>query len=278
MIRINMRKHLTEPLSYSLSWQRPASRGGYTWSDVANPRLVRAPDTIDVPYDPFRTDQGGLFLRFAALKGRGACLEFANAHGHLGLRYRSPLEGGADPGALETYSEWRREGKRLADVVTLWEKLKQLERHGRRGLADRWKVLDACITARLHRCGVRPSLSHDLEDLHGQDGPPPARLGVSFRSLLGAMWWQLALAVQVDADIRPCEMCRNSMLVAGGRRAGAKRQDCRVCSDVCRVRLNRKHRGLAKQLRGQGLAPKAIAAQLDVDLNLIKKWLLTKGK
>jgi hypothetical protein len=75
---------------------------------------------------------------------------------------------------------------------------------------------------------VSPGL---LWDPHGID----LHLRVIPHNLIGALWLQLATAVEADSHYRQCPGCERWFRVA----PGTKRSDSIVCSPTCRTRMYR---------------------------------------
>ena len=66
-----------------------------------------------------------------------------------------------------------------------------------------------------------------------------ARLCIRPSYLLGAMWIQLALAIDGNLNLRACVECRRWFTLAAGR----GRSDKEYCSNACRMRAYRKRKG-----------------------------------
>src|SRR5262249_28282219 len=96
-------------------------------------------------------------------------------------------------------------------------------------------------------------------------------------SLLGALWLQLALAVDrgPHGKVGRCEFCGRRLLLA----PGTSRVDRITCSDSCRVRLHKRRRQIAQQMHADGKTPREIARETGVAIDSVKGWLKRdKGK
>jgi hypothetical protein len=277
-----------EPASFKFGWDKPAV-GGYVWDGG---ELVPARGTQWAWYYPL-DDAPDLYLRFAELTSGDELLAFANAYGHLGLRYRRFADR-KEGQALENLLEWHDQAQRMAALLRLWQALSdrdvaRMKKEfplfvGERGEDDLtppdidwlrygWRSLDYGIGTSLATCKVHPWVKHNTKELHKVDQRPPVRLVVGFQTLLGVMYWQFAEAILGGSSPRPCAACGKYMVLSGVREHGSKRADTRTCSDRCRKKFNRDQRAAAKRLRREGLTPKTIATQLGVDVDAVKGWL-----
>jgi hypothetical protein len=279
------------PGTSQFEWERPSGPGCLAWSDDADTRLERIAVTTWEKYFPL-VEAPDLYLKFAELTDGESYLEFANAYGLLGL-HAKPERRGTGSVEAETHNQWFSEVKDMKLVVRLWQALRDRDLvalHGllpwANGLApaeilrQNWYGLDEVVNGKLQEFNVCQLIRHDTSNVHNDDDdqPPPALPEVAANSLLGMMYWQFSHDLMEGCTLRRCATCGKPMLFSGRRKAGLKRGDCRFCSAPCRVHWNRKQRKKAKQFRDQGLSLKSIAERLGVDMDLIKKWLLTKGK
>jgi hypothetical protein len=89
------------------------------------------------------------------------------------------------------------------------------------------------------------------------------------KTLHGALWLRLALAVCGDHQGQRCEVCGSAFDLAPGE----NRIDRRTCSATCRTKLYLLRKKRAQQLRADGWALKRIAKEVGSDVNTVKKWL-----
>jgi hypothetical protein len=95
------------------------------------------------------------------------------------------------------------------------------------------------------------------------------QLRVIPNSLIGAMWWQFAMAVDGNRSYRQCGACRKWYEIAGQ----AGRTDKLFCSESCKARAHRKKQAEARRLRQEGMTAKAIAKQLGAEIKTVKGWI-----
>ena len=87
-------------------------------------------------------------------------------------------------------------------------------------------------------------------------------------SLLGAIWLQLAQAIQGNKQYRQCEQCLRWFEV------GAQvREDAKFCKQSCRSKAYRERRKEARQLHESGLSFKEIAKRFDTKVTTVKGWI-----
>ena len=93
------------------------------------------------------------------------------------------------------------------------------------------------------------------------------------KSLLSAMWLQLAMAIVENKEYRRCELCEKPFELkqrCGGRQG---REDKRFCTDSCRVTAYQRRKVLAKKMRSDGANLRDIVRAVESDLSTVKKWL-----
>jgi hypothetical protein len=91
-------------------------------------------------------------------------------------------------------------------------------------------------------------------------------------NLLGAMWLQLAEAIDGRKKYRTCKECGTWFEIS------AKQSDHRTarrvfCSDHCKSRDYRLRKDRARELKSDGKSVKDIAKELDTNVETIKKWV-----
>lgn len=201
------RKRTLAELS-EFTWWMP-QRGAHWSDDDPDPLLVLAPA---LPYCPLQ-EHTALFLEFADLEpDADAFSRFASEYGPL-----------LKPDGNEPLSTWLEEHSKLRES-TLWlEKLPGLSDMKEREEAQGW--LMTRIQGGLARHSVTPTIR-----------PNGLAFGVGLQlvffvpNLAGAMWLQLAVAVDGDRKYKPCPVC--------SRRYDAthSRSHKQVCSDKCRAK------------------------------------------
>ncbi len=111
------------------------------------------------------------------------------------------------------------------------------------------------VAARLH---LRP------------DGQDPD-LYIVPRNLLGAMWLQLADAIDKKKEFRRCRMCNKPLEISTS--PTGYRTNRRFCSDLCKVRHHQQKREKAVTLHAQGRPANEIAKQLGTTATIVRGWI-----
>jgi hypothetical protein len=102
----------------------------------------------------------------------------------------------------------------------------------------------------------------------------PDKLDVLPRSLLGALWLQLALAIGGNKEYRRCRECGRPFELT----PSLNRTSRLTCSAACRNRSYRSRQDRARLLHSEGRPVKEIARELDSDAKTVRGWLKkTKG-
>jgi hypothetical protein len=86
--------------------------------------------------------------------------------------------------------------------------------------------------------------------------------------LIGAMWLQLALAIEGNHSYQTCEQCRRWFEVGVEVRRGAK-----FCSEACRQKHKRARIAAARTLYAEKVSLEEIATQLGTDVETVKGWV-----
>lgn len=173
-------------------------------------------------YSPLASE-GALFRDFASLDGSaGSLIEFARQYGPIIADWYTPLtlnvheDSGFrewNGGVRRSLSEWQGEHRKLSDAVALFDALKSRTEPEAVAIARRYRDRDADQTPREE---VQDALARLIvQMLHAgvalsRDGKvfgTGLRLTFSVRSLMDAMWLQLALAVDGDREYASCEVC-----------------------------------------------------------------------
>jgi len=96
--------------------------------------------------------------------------------------------------------------------------------------------------------------------------------------LLDAMWLQFAQAIDGRFVFHACRVCRKWFQVSH-KQADHRTVRREFCSDPCKSRDYRRRKEAAVRLKAEGRSIKDIAAELDTDLETVKKWVgARKGK
>jgi hypothetical protein len=101
---------------------------------------------------------------------------------------------------------------------------------------------------------------------------PRLHLRLQPTNLLGALWLQFALAVDLLKRFVKCAECGAPFEVSRGVRTG-KRPDAKFCSARCRVAHYRGRIEQARRFHSSGLTAKEIARKLNARTGVINGWL-----
>ncbi len=94
------------------------------------------------------------------------------------------------------------------------------------------------------------------------------RLHLRPASLLGALWLQLAQAIDGDRHYRRCRVCASWFELRPDR----ARTNRAYCSDACRFKAYRGRQARARELHAEGQDMETIARELGSDVETIRKW------
>ncbi len=255
-------------------WERPSRSDGFrivqTHGGVGRAResfLAPSEDATFESYAPLR-EASGLFLDFAHVDASDAgILAFANRYGGLtaltgrpsnlkALRHRGVLIPTPDePG--EALADWSAEIGWMAEGVRLWGKVQQGDREAVPLLAE--------------RVNERLTGTVSLNLLYDRTAGRPA-LDILPRDLATAMVLQLAAAVALNKEYRPCRVCGRYFELS----PGLNRADRSTCSALCRKRSYRQRMARARKRHAQGKSLREIARELDTNVVTVKKWVLNQ--
>lgn len=124
--------------------------------------------------------------------------------------------------------------------------------------------LRAQINPRLEE-HTKPELQYSAMENH----PLPLGLHIVPQDLLGALWIQLALAIQGNTKYERCGQCNSWFEVS----PKAKRLKTIYCSTRCRVAAYRARKDLSRRLSEDGVDVKEIAQRLNTDTKTVRGWL-----
>jgi hypothetical protein len=272
---------------------------GYRWIDYKGGRWLCAIDALarpDFVFEQYQTQQpllerSGLFRELAELQPREPeILDFVNNFGLLteGQSLSVNTEFGRMPVQGESLQFWQDEVHALKLTVSLWNTVST----GGNQLATELKAalakleLPIFVQRALHLTDDDPlmtalSLIQRQTDAHLRadvdsrlvfsGGQPRLHLRLQPTTLLGALWLQFALAIDLLKRFVKCAECGSPFEVSHGQSSG-KRTDAKFCSPRCRVGHYRGRIEQAQRLR-LSLPPKEIARRLNTSLGVINRWL-----
>ena len=102
-------------------------------------------------------------------------------------------------------------------------------------------------------------------------GDTHPRIRIIPRHLLGALWLQLARAVDGNKDYGQCLTCENRFEIS--LQETGYRTNRSYCSDACRSKAYRERQLRAHQFAAQGMAIEAIAEALETTTPKVQGWL-----
>ncbi len=172
----------------------------------------------------------------------------------------------------------------MREVVQAWDHARESDPH-----RPRWQPLEK--VPKVHRSGlcqnaariigtpgdVLPNVQRTINArLSAETGArmlwdrEEGRLRLHLRpaSLLGALWLQLARAIDGNADYRRCRVCAAWFELHPDR----ARTNRAYCSDACRFKAYRGRQARARQLQAAGRDPEGITRELGSDVETIRKW------
>jgi hypothetical protein len=232
-------------------------QNGYRWIDADDiPREPTQPVlTSGVPfnqaadlrrYTPLHSEPA-LYSRFAQIPAKKeAIVGFANRYGLLGIGVPIAVEGSL-VGDGERFTDWRKEINTMRAALSLWSEIvgearraRRLEgRRARRRVSEEWlrerrQRLQRAVNQRL-RDHAAPRLLWQTADR--------SNLGLYIvpSSLLGALWLQLARAVEKGRARRRCKACKGWIELT--------RTDREYCGPACRVAAQRRREGQGRRQR-----------------------------
>jgi hypothetical protein len=247
-------------------------------------------------YRPF-DDYKGLFISFAGLTpDEGHIADFANKYGCLLPGYDPDTriwlleEGSQNPISArgETREFWQREILAMSLAFNIWTGLRSgsskllasifnaIAPDSPIGsLFNQWlnpnhPEVDA-VAQVLARLVDQHLQEHVASRMRPSDEPLALKLSYVPRNLLGALWLQLALAIDAKKNFVKCAYCGDPLEVSDDGRA--QRSDTRYCRPVCRVNAYRERVGQAQKLHHQNISNKEIAKKLGTTTERIKKWV-----
>jgi hypothetical protein len=150
---------------------------------------------------------------------------FANLYGHLGVT--NPAGSGAQAKSnTESFKVWRESIALMNDCVKAWDSVM-----GGKGTDNDVQHLEQTVSSQL-QLHAQVALIRDQD----QAAACGLSLKISPKNLLGALWLQMAEAIDKNYKHRKCPGC-GKWLVASGK-ASTKMH----CSDACRKRAERQRK------------------------------------
>jgi hypothetical protein len=217
-------------------------------------------------YNPMGKQHADLFLQFAALTSEQDVLAFANQYGNLeklNHTVETDAEGKTTVRAFhEGTNSWLFDASHMAAAVSIWRGL--TTRLPLSEVRARKEQLQTAVNSGL---GKGNALSLAWNEVGG--------LSISYapRDLLGALWLQLALAIDNSKEYRPCRTC--GRLIEISKAQSGRRRNSLFCENKCKVKDYRAGRR-ARALAASGLTATRIGAELGVPKARVLAWVKRK--
>jgi len=250
-------------------------------------------------YRPF-DEHTGLFMTFADLTPEeDDILGFANKYGSLLAGYDPDTsiwlpEGSQQyfPARGETQALWQREIQAMRLALNIWNALRSsssellaslfntiatIAQDSQPGsLLAQWLApghheADVAALQVLARLVEQHLQDHVASRMRPSEGPLSLKLSYAPRNLLGALWLQLAFAIDANKNFVACTYCGDHFELSDDRRS--QRSAARYCGAACRVNAYRERVAQAQKLHAQKMSYREIAKQLGTTTERIKKWV-----
>jgi hypothetical protein len=222
-----------------------------------------------------------LFRTFADVdyRDRTAILAFAKEYGLLGLEPQDEAVMVPEPSGSprfhcaygESHLDWAREICQMREALELTTSDTELEKArdraawGASGMEppydERRRKVEWLFNRHLQ--SVQPRIRYGAE---------LPRLSFAPRTLLAAMWLQLALARIRDEEDRRCKFCKRHFLISTDPHRGS-RSHREFCSDICKLHDYRKRKRTAVRMARKGQSAAAIAKEIDTATATVSRWL-----
>ncbi|MBD3336437.1 MAG: hypothetical protein GF355_13060 [Candidatus Eisenbacteria bacterium] len=121
---------------------------------------------------------------------------------------------------------------------------------------------------------LRNRLGCSVQTITESTRPVPLGLHIIPKSLLGAMWLQLARAIEDETRFQRCPQCGTWFKLPNK----ARRSSTTYCSPACRVRTYRDRQAQARKLAAEGASPEEIAAKLNSTAETVSSWIASEEK
>lgn len=237
------------------------------------------------------TDEPALFRTFADLPATPEVIvAFADRYGMLGgavvRRFLVPDSDEIGIGIGEPIEAWRDAIRDIRRVVQTWDRARESDPH-----RPRWQRPEK--VTKVYRSGLCHNVAAVLRERWRPDVLPNVQRAINAKlsaetsarmlwdreegrlrlhlrpaSLLGALWLQLAQAIDGNADYRRCRVCAAWFELHPDR----NRTSRAYCGDACRVKAYRGRQARARELRAKGQDMEGIARELGSDVETIRKW------
>lgn len=296
-----MRDEQAFAIPLEFSWK--IDLGGYRWVTQAGKKFLCPSDALERldwpdPYDRRRriyrplNESTGLFREFAGLDTTPTAIrDFANRRGQLNasanLAVRTRF--GLRMVHGDSFEDWKTEITDLKLSVNLWDAVTARDEPGLASIAEKLKhkrtplavqrqlhlreadpVMTALAIIR-NKCDAR--LSREIASrLLFPGNLPRLKFSLEPQTLIGAMWLQFAVAIDVLKSYAKCALCGAPFEISRAPSTG-KRTDARFCSDRCRVNNHRAKVDRARRMSAAGRSSLEIARELQTRPATVKGWL-----
>jgi hypothetical protein len=254
---------------------RLVNRDGHFQPEFVDPQKFQRPERLILPlrsdasrisYRPLSREFSGLFKIASTIDVTNdqSLLSFANKFGFLGIARSSvPRRIEAQIRTVVVPSETTTQ-ERLID----WrEQITAFQRVSRDVPAARRVKAERDLYDRLNS-GLQVFAPQRVwwDARAGRHRLSPAPV-----SLLGVLWYQLALNLTDQASYGSCQVCGRPFQIGGGDMG--KRSDSDFCSQACKSKDYRARKAKARRLVKRGAKLVAIASQLRTDVPTLQRWI-----
>ena len=152
-----------------------------------------------------------------------------------------------------------------------------------RGIRDGWDKWDEELEANTQIPHIAKGFKNEVEYWLSLTMSPrlvwsPSGKGFEFRyaprSLISAIWMQLALSLSDAKTFRQCPIC--DRIIEVSKESTGARTDATFCSDKCRSQDYRDRKKLAGQLKKKGWKIPRIAKEVGSKQETVRGWLKAK--
>lgn len=296
-----MRNEQGFAIPVEFSWK--IELGGYRWVGQSGKRFLCPSDALERldwpdPYDRRKriyrplNESTVLFREFAELDAAPTAIrDFGNRRGQLSDSANFPVktEFGERIVHGDSFQDWKKEITDLKLSVNLWDAVTARDERGLVSIAEKLRRTQAplAVQRQLHlqdadpvmtalaiirnKCDAR--LSREVVSrLLFPGNLPRLKFSLEPQSLIGAIWLQFAVAIDVLKSYAKCALCGAPFEISRAPTTG-KRTDARFCSDRCRVNNYRARIERARRMSATGRSRSEIARELQTQIQTIRRWV-----
>jgi hypothetical protein len=159
----------------------------------------------------------------------------------------------------QAFDDWKTAILQMRKAVEIWDRIRSRTADSRAV-----RQLREMINGLLNE--ARVTVSFEMASAP----PNQPKLHIVPTNLHGAMWLQLAQALEDNKSYRRCKICSRWFELSPETGARTSRH---YCSDACRSRAYRSRKERARKLHAKGTAIRKIAEELGSNVETVKKWI-----